>query len=100
MIDQAVRAPDPFVRTQDHWVIRRLAPDCSRIELDSLPRTKDELRLMSAMGWEIANIHLGSKPSIPSVFRDLRKRPSNWLFNAAEEMCNATVEDWKAWTKR
>lgn len=32
MLSQAVRAPDPFLAVKGGWVLRRLAPYCSRIE--------------------------------------------------------------------
>ena len=41
-------------------MLRRLAPDCSRIELASLPATHDAVKLLFAMGFETANVHLGS----------------------------------------
>ena len=59
-LDIAVRAHDPFVRLQGRWIVRRLAPDCSKIELAAVPREKDETKLLHAMGWETANVHLGS----------------------------------------
>jgi hypothetical protein len=31
VLDRAVRCRDPFVRLQRRWIVRRLAPDCSRI---------------------------------------------------------------------
>ncbi|MBI3666646.1 MAG: DUF2252 family protein, partial [Acidobacteria bacterium] len=34
-LDRACRCPDPFVRLKGRWIVRRLAPDCSRIELAS-----------------------------------------------------------------
>ena len=33
VIRQAVRVADPFLKMRGRWLIRRLAPDCSRIEL-------------------------------------------------------------------
>src|SRR4029079_3740860 len=57
IIQGAVRAADPFVGLRGPWVLRRLSPYCSRIELRVLPRHKDEERLLRAMGWETANIH-------------------------------------------
>jgi len=52
--------------------VRRLAPNCSRIELSALPKERDELRLLHAMGWETANVHLGTAQ--PRVLRaDLKK---------------------------
>ena len=96
---QAVRVPDPSVRVNGHWLIRRLAPDCSRIELESLPNTKDELKLLHAMGWETANIHLGTKAAAGRVLKDLKQQPGKWLRRAAEAMAEATLEDWKGWAK-
>jgi hypothetical protein len=96
---QAVRVPDPFVGVNGHWLIRRLAPDCNRIELGSVPRTRQELKLLHAMGWETANIHLGTKAAARLVLRDLNQRPDKWLRRAAEAMAQATVDDWKGWAK-
>lgn len=98
-LERAVRVPDPFVHVKGRWLIRRLAPDCSRIELGSLPKTRDELRLLHAMGWETGNIHLGTKAAVPRVLRDLQQRPGKWLRRAAEAMTKATIEDWKEWAK-
>ena len=96
-LDRAVRCPDPFVQLRGGWIIRRLAPDCSRVELSSLPAERDELRLLYEMGWETANVHLGSKKAIKDVRADLRKRPTNWLHEASEAMAKATMEDWQEW---
>ena len=96
-LDRAVRCPDPFVQLRGSWIVRRLAPDCSRVELVSLPGQRDELRLLYEMGWETANVHLGSKKAIKGVLSDLRKRPTNWLHEASEAMAKATMEDWETW---
>src|SRR4029077_4880567 len=75
--DRAVRVPDPFLSVHGKWLIRRLAPDGSRIELASLPRNRDEDRLLWMMGWEAANMHLGSARQVRAVLADLRERKSN-----------------------
>jgi hypothetical protein len=49
------------------------------------------------MGWEAANVHLGSKRSVRFIQRDLRKRRGNWLRSAAEEMAQVVSKDWKKW---
>ena len=97
ILRNAIRVPDPYVRAVDNWLIRRLAPDCSRIEIDSLSGKRDEDRLLYAMGWETANIHLGSERDIAGVRRDLRGRPGNWLHHAAKEMVRAVKNDWRDW---
>jgi len=99
IIEQAVRVVDPFVRVHGHWLLRRLAPDCSRIEIGSLPKSRDELKLLHAMGWETANIHLGSNSARHRVLLDLKRRPAKWLRKASEAMAKATVEDWKEWAR-
>ena len=52
ILDRSVRCLDPFVRLEGGWLVRRLSPDCSRIELAQLPIRRDELRLLHCMGWE------------------------------------------------
>jgi hypothetical protein len=96
MLDRAVRCRDPYVRLQRRWIVRRLAPDCSRIELAALPKERDELRLLGAMGWETANVHLGSVEA--RVLRnDLARRNRSWLRRAAALMQDAVSEDYAAW---
>ena len=99
ILDRSVRCRDPFVRVRKRWIVRRLAPDCSRIELSALPKERDEIRLLHAMGFETANIHLGSAK--PRVLRDhLKARPRDWLFDAASVMEKALLADFKEYAKR
>jgi hypothetical protein len=98
ILDCSIRCPDPFAKLCGRWMLRRLAPDCSRIELASLPETHDAVKLLFAMGWETANVHLGSGKAT-ALGRDLAKRPSGWLHRAAEEMFEATERDWEDWRK-
>jgi uncharacterized protein (DUF2252 family) len=93
----AVRMPDPYLTMQGQWLVRRLAPDCARIELASLPQTRDEAHLLHAMGHETANIHLGSREAVAAVRADLQTRGASWLHEAAKSMSHATTEDWQIW---
>lgn len=99
ILDVAVRVPDPFVHPYHGWLLRRLAPDCSRIELASLPASHDEKRLLYSMGWETANIHFGTPRAIPALRRDLARRRGNWLHKAAKAMLRATERDWREWRR-
>jgi hypothetical protein len=99
LIGRCLRVLDPFVQFHSRWVVRRLAPDCSRIELVSLAAERDEARLLYSMGWETANMHFGSPQAIPEVKRDLAKRKGRWLHKAAKAMCKATLKDWEDWRK-
>jgi hypothetical protein len=99
IVGNAVRAPDPFLAVQEGWVLRRLSPYCSRIELSQMPRGHDEEKLLRAMGRELANIHLGTPRAVAAVRRDLARRKSEWLGESAAVMADATLKDWKEWRK-
>jgi hypothetical protein len=92
----AVRATDPFYRADGGWVVRRLAPHCSRIELKKL-HGADAGRLLAAMGAEVANVHLGTPGAGAEVLKDLTRRKDGWLEEAARAMFDATEKDWTAW---
>jgi len=78
-------------------IVRRLSPHCSRIELATLRAPGKELRLLHAMGWETANIHLGTKAARKSVLRHMQRQKGKWLHQATEAMLKAVREDWKTW---
>jgi hypothetical protein len=98
ILDRAVRCPDPWVRLRGDWIVRRLAPDCSRIELSALPTERDEIKLLTAMGFETANVQLGTAKR-REVLKDLKQRPQGWLYNAARQMADAIDADWEQWRK-
>ena len=98
LLAHAVRCPDPFFCVDRGWIVRRLAPDCSRIEIQDLPRSRDEEKLLRAMGWETANIHLGQRG--PRIHPDLVSRPRRWLQRAAAAMSDDVETDWRAWAER
>ncbi len=100
LLEKAVRCPDPYFRISDGWLIRRLGPHCSRIELSWLPKKRDEARLLHAMGHETANLHLGTPAARTEVLRHVTTLPGDWLFTAARAMAKVTKADWKAWRAR
>ena len=100
ILRRAMRCPDPFVQMRGHWLVRRLSPHCSRIELDALATNRGECRLLEAMGRETANIHVGSLEKRKAILKDLRRRKGNWLLGAAESMADAMEKDQKVWKER
>jgi hypothetical protein len=100
IINRAVRCPDHFVQLRGRWIVRRLAPDCSRIELASLRAPDTELRLLHAMGWETANIHLGTPSARRAILRHLAKQNGKWLHHIAEAMLQSVRSDWNVWKKK
>ena len=95
----AVRCPDPFVQLRGRWIVRRLAPHGSRIELVTLLARGTELRLLHAMGWETANIPMGTKSARKGILRHLGRQKGNWLHKAGGEMVKAVRADWQTWRK-
>ncbi len=97
IISRAIRVADPFLAVRQGWVIRRLAPDCSRIELTGLVGVRDECKLLWMMGWETANVHLGAPRQREAILRDLSRRKPGWLLKGARDMRNVTLKDWRRW---
>jgi Uncharacterized protein conserved in bacteria (DUF2252) len=99
IITRAVRCPDPFVQLRGRWIVRRLSPHCSRIELTTLKAQGEEARLLRAMGFETANIHLGTISARKAILRHMQKQKGKWLHKATLDMAAAIREDWKVWKK-
>jgi len=100
ILKRAVRCEDPFVQIRGRWLLRRLAPDCSRIPLPSLPSERDERALLRAMGRETANIHLGTADALAAIHRDFSRRKDSWLLDAAGAMTEAMGQDFDAWRRQ
>ncbi len=99
VLARAVRRLDPLVKVYEGWVVRGLAPDRCRIDLDELGPERDESRMMRAMGWEVANIHLGTRSRVKDILADLKDRKKNWLVKYADRMVGVTLDDWEIWKK-
>lgn len=99
LLHSSLRTPDPFLAIRAGWLIRRLAPDCSRIELAGLPRRRDEDKLLRMMGWETANVHLGTRGAQPGVLHDLARRGERWLPAAAQRMLEQVLADFRDWRR-
>jgi hypothetical protein len=99
IVRRAMRSPDPALQVERGWLLRRLAHDCSRVELSSLPGPKLESSLLEAMGRETANVHLGTSDARTSILADLRVRSRGWLVDASRIMLKAALRDWKAFRR-
>ena len=105
LLQRAIRDPDPYFQIHDRWMVRQLAPDAMKIELGALPeenRDKMELALFQAMGWETANIHLGSRsPEALATSLDAlaTAEGADWLAKAATNMAQITKRDHAEWPR-
>jgi len=98
-IRSAIRSADPFQVIEGSWLIRRLSPDSNPIDIQTLSRHADESMLLRAMGSEAANVHLGTGRQVNNIQKDLRKRKSKWLSDAAARMAQQVEKDWKRYRK-
>jgi Uncharacterized protein conserved in bacteria (DUF2252) len=96
LLRNELRCGDPFVRLDRAWLLRRLAPDCRRIDLAGLLTGRDERRLLRAMGWETANVHLDSRRR-KAILQDLARREVDWLCRAAQAAAGEVKRDFDAW---
>jgi hypothetical protein len=99
ILDRAIRCPDPFVRLCGKWLVRQLAPDSSAIYIETMRGEDNQDKLLHAMAWEAANIHLGTARARERIMADLKIRPGKWLRSAVSDMAKATLRDWKEWRK-
>ena len=100
IVEAAVRCPDPWWEVRRGWLVRRLAPDCSRIDIDELVHHRDLASLLHAMGAETANVHLGTpKKARKRILAEWSELPEAWLLNAASEMHKVTLHEWREFRK-
>ncbi|MBV8436695.1 MAG: DUF2252 family protein, partial [Silvibacterium sp.] len=93
-ISSAVRSRDPFQVMDGQWLIRRLSPDSNPIDIQTLPKHRDEEMLLHAMGAEGANVHLGSRRQTRNILKDLQQKKASWLRDAAAAMAKVVEKDW------
>lgn len=93
-VRSAVRCADPYYSVRRDWLVRRLGPDCSRIDLDQLVHHEDVASLLYCMGQETANIHLGTPKGRKRIRESLGHFPSDWLETAAHLMLKLSRKDW------
>jgi hypothetical protein len=101
--DGRYRAPDPWYAADDELVVRRLSPNTRKIEVAEEPEELLNPRMLRAMGYELANIHLGTGDHRRAIERDIAKRREGWLHRAttrASEFVKAEFEAWRGKPKR
>jgi hypothetical protein len=90
------RAADPLHVLRAGWVGRRLAPDTIKLDLADYPRRADR-RLLHAMGFETANIHLCNGEAISDVRLHVDQLTPENLTDAARRMAARLEHDWHEW---
>jgi len=99
LVDCAVRIRDPHVHFAEHWIVRRLAPDCCTSKSIPCRRTRrGETPVLHGLGDSEHPPRLAEGHSRRQA--RLATRKDRWLHKAAKAMLKATLNDWKVWRRK
>jgi hypothetical protein len=87
------RSPDPTLRIDADYVIRRIAPDSRKVEIKDVERLGLSSRLLSAMGADLAAIHAADSRS-KRIGADLEAREPTFLNRAVDAAEQMTKSDY------
>jgi hypothetical protein len=99
LIHQAPRR-DPYLHIDGNWIVRRIGPHNSRIELAQLRAAKDQSVVLKSMGRETCNMDIPNMQVAEEVRAEFLRLPSTWLERAAKLMTEANAEEQAKWAKR
>jgi hypothetical protein len=91
------RPLDPWYRITNSVVVRRLSPNNRKIEVEKGKSTLFTADMLQTMGFELANVHLGTAEHRDAIKRDLEKRKRGWLIANARKASDATTQEYKEW---
>lgn len=94
------RSPDPWYHVTNGIVTRRLSPNNRKIEANSIVGKLHGPRMLSAMGFELANIHLGTNGARAAITKDLKARENGWLSVETRKAAAAVLADYKQFVKK
>jgi hypothetical protein len=92
------RSPDPSLALAHGFVIRRVAPDARKLDLEDVAAQGLTAVLLEAMGREIGAIHATHRRA-ERVIDDLGRRGGAWLHVAARAAVEAVQVDFETWDK-
>ena len=83
------RSPDPTLAYDAHHVLRRLAPNSRKLDLEKLEAGQQE-RLIAAMARDLAAVHGETDALRSAIDADLARRGKDWLAHAATDVARWT----------
>src|SRR5262249_21732176 len=93
------RAPDPWFDVTGTIAVRRLSPNSRKIEVEDMPGELLQPKMLRAMGYELANVHLGTGNPRVAIARDLKTRADDWLREAASRAAEFVQNEFDTWHK-
>ena len=91
------RSPDPSLRMDNHYIVRRLAPDARKIDLSEKAMKTVGADLIWLMGAELACIHAARPQDASAIGHDLDRRDAHWLEQATDVMRRSVESDYQDW---
>lgn len=91
------RPVDPWYRITNGVAVRRLSPNNRKIEVGDGSSTLFGRDMLQMMGFELANVHLGTGRRQDAIKVDLDKRKRGWLTANARKAVFATTQEHKDW---
>ena len=96
------RSPDPFLRVQDNFIVRRMAADARKLNLHDDANAVNSARMITAMGFDLGAIHAADSKARDKIRHDLDKarRGDEWLYDAARDAAEAVKADYEEWRQK
>jgi hypothetical protein len=91
------RPLDPWFQIKGNIAVRRLSPNNRKIEAEEGASSLLRPDMLRTMGFELANMHLGTMDRRAAISADLRSRKRGWLAASARKACEATMRDYTDW---
>ncbi len=94
------RSPDPVYRAEGGIVVRRLAPDYGKFEIDKKGEPVLAPEILRAMARDLANVHLGTGNETAlrdAITADLKARKSGWLVHDTAKAAAAVEQEWRSY---
>jgi hypothetical protein len=91
------RSPDPFLRADKRYIVRRLAADAIKIEFEELPRKALQTGMFEAMGFDLGAFHGSNEADAKTIIKDLDRRRGRWLQKACDRAVKSVRADFREW---
>ncbi len=91
------RSPDPSLHYAADYVVRRLAPNNSKLDFEKIDRARRG-KLFAAMGAELAAIHVTDGGALP-IGAELAALERDWLKDAARRVAEWTRDEWRDYAR-
>jgi Uncharacterized protein conserved in bacteria (DUF2252) len=91
------RSPDPFLSLRAGYIVRRIAQDSQKLDADEALTDANSLAWLSAMGRDLAAIHVSGRATKDEIVADLKKLKEDGLVKGTEVALQQVQKDFRVW---